>query len=95
MKRISKQDVEQVAVLSELEFDDAEAEKITQQLGRILDHVARISAVNTEGIKPTSHVLDLSNVYREDEPRESLSQEEALKNGPDIMDNGFRVPKID
>ncbi|MDZ7837630.1 MAG: Asp-tRNA(Asn)/Glu-tRNA(Gln) amidotransferase subunit GatC [Actinomycetota bacterium] len=78
-----------------MQFSDQEAEKFTRQLDKILDHVAKISSADTEDIKPTSHVLDIQNVYREDEPRESLSQKEALKNGPDIMDNGFKVPKID
>ena len=74
MERISKDDVKYVAKLAELEFDDKDIEKITSQLDKILDHVANISSVNTEGVPPTSHILDIKNVFREDEVKESISQ---------------------
>ena len=95
MKRISNKEVKHVAKLAELEFSDKEIEKITPQLCKILDHVAKISVIDTKGIASTSHVMDINNVFREDEPREPVSQEEALKNAPDEAEDGFRVPKID
>ena len=95
MERISKDDVRHVAKLAELEFNEKDVEKITSQLDRILDHVAKISKVDTEGIPPTSHVLDIKNVFREDEAKPSVTQEEALKNAPDEENQGFKVPKID
>lgn len=95
MERISKDDVKYVAKLAELEFDDKDIEKFTSQLGKILDHVANISSVDTEGVPPTSHILDIKNVYREDEVRESIPQEAALENAPDKKSDGFKVPKID
>ncbi len=95
MKRIGKEDVRHVAKLAELEFSDRQLEKFTSQLDKILEHVAKVSGVDTENVKPTSHVLDLKNVYREDTEKESVSQTEALKNGPAIKDGGFLVPKID
>ena len=95
MERISKDDVKYVAKLAELEFDDKDIEEFTSQLGRILDHVANISSVDTEGVPPTSHVLDIKNVYRRDEAEESITQEAALKNAPDKKSDGFKVPKID
>ena len=95
MERISKDDVKYVAKLAELEFDDKDIEKITSQLDKILDHVANISSVNTEGVPPTSHILDIKNVFREDEVKESISQESALENAPDKKSDGFEVPKID
>ncbi len=95
MKRITSQEVKHVAKLAELGFSDGELEKITPQLDKILDHIARVSGVDTEGIAPTSHVLDIKNVFREDEVEEPLSQEAALKNAPDKEDEGFKVPKID
>jgi aspartyl-tRNA(Asn)/glutamyl-tRNA(Gln) amidotransferase subunit C len=95
MERISKDDVRHVAKLAELEFDEKSVEKITSQLDRILDHVAKISKVDTEGVPPTSHVLDIKNVFREDEAKPSVTQEEALKNAPDEENQGFKVPKID
>ena len=95
MERISNKDVRHVAKLAELDFSDEEVEKITPQLDRILDHVARIGAIDTEGIASTSHVMDISNVFREDEVRESVSHEEALRNAPGEAEGGFSVPKID
>ena len=64
-------------------------------MDKILGHVARVSSIDTEGISPTSHVMDIRNVFREDEVEESVSQEAALKNAPDKEDKGFKVPKID
>lgn len=95
MERISKDDVRHVAKLAELEFNEKDVEKITSQLDRILDHVAKISKVDTEGVPPTSHVLDIKNVFREDEAKQSVTQEAALKNAPDEENQGFKVPKID
>lgn len=95
MKRISKDDVKHAAELAELEFGEKDIEKITSQLDRILDHVANINSANTEGIPPTSHILDIKNVFREDMAEESVTQESALKNAPDEENDGFKVPKID
>jgi len=95
MERISKKDVKHVAKLAELDLSDEEVEKTTPQLDKILDHVARISTVNTEGVSSTSHVMEINNVLREDEIREPVSQEEALKNAPEEAEDGFSVPKID
>ena len=93
--RISSDDVKHVAKLAELEFSDEEVKKITPQLDKILEHVARVSAVNTDEVENTSHVLDVKNVFREDIPTDTISQEKALKNAPLEEDEGFRVPRID
>jgi aspartyl-tRNA(Asn)/glutamyl-tRNA(Gln) amidotransferase subunit C len=95
MSIISKEDVKHVAKLAELDFSDSEVEKITPQLDKILSHVANISKVDTAAISPTSHTLEIKNVFREDTVRESLSKEDALLNAPEEMDGGFKVPKID
>ena len=95
MSIISKEDVKHVAKLAELDFSDSEVEKITPQLDKILGHVANISKVDTAAISPTSHTLEIKNVFREDTVRESLSKEEALLNAPEEMDGGFKAPKID
>ena len=62
------------------------------ELSAILEHVERISALDLEGVEPTSHVVDLENVLRPDEPRPSLPRERALEPAPDAGDAGFRVP---
>ncbi len=95
MKRIGSDDVRHVARLAELEFSDGEISKITPQLDKILEHVARVSSVETDGILPTSHVVDMKNVFRDDTVDDSISQEEALKNAPEEEDDGFKVPRID
>jgi aspartyl-tRNA(Asn)/glutamyl-tRNA(Gln) amidotransferase subunit C len=95
MSIISKEDVKHVAKLAELDFSDSEVEKITPQLDKILGHVANISKVDTADILPTSHTLEIKNVFREDTVRQSLSKEDALLNAPEEMDGGFKVPKID
>jgi len=93
--RISREDVKHIAKLAELEFSDREIDKITPQLDRILEHVARISAVNTGDVEPASHVLDVNNVFRQDVPSQTVSREDALKNAPLEEEGGFRVPRID
>ncbi|MBU4293050.1 MAG: Asp-tRNA(Asn)/Glu-tRNA(Gln) amidotransferase subunit GatC [Actinobacteria bacterium] len=95
MSIISKEDVKHVAKLAELDFSDSEVEKITPQLDKILGHVANISKVDTAAISPTSHTLEIKNVFREDTVRESLSKEDDHLNAPEEMDGGFKVPKID
>lgn len=95
MKRIGSDDVRYVARLAELEFSDGEISKITPQLDKILEHVARVSAVDTDGIPPTSHVVDMKNVFRDDTVEDSVSQEDTLKNAPEEEDDGFKVPRID
>jgi len=95
MGRISKDDVRYVAKLAELEIGQEEIEKMTSQLDKILDYVAEVSRVDTEGVTPVSHILDIKNVLREDVPKESVAQETALENAPDESDSGFKVPKID
>jgi len=95
VEKISKDDVRYVAKLAELEFSDKEIGKFTSQLVRILEHIANIGSADTKGVPPTSHVLDVKNIYREDVPRESISQESALENAPDRERDGFKVPKID
>lgn len=95
MSIISKEDVKHVAKLAELDFSDSEVEKITPQLDKILGHVANISKVDTAAISPTSHTLEIKNVFREDTVTESLSKKDALLNAPEEMDGGFKVPKID
>ncbi len=94
--KITSDDVKHVARLAELKFTGGEIDKITFQLDRILEHVARISAVDTEGVEGTSHVMDVKNVFREDIPAgDTVSQRQALRNAPLEQDDGFRVPRID
>lgn len=94
-KIIKKEDIKHIAKLAELEYSDAEIDKITSQLDKIISYVAKIAEADTSGIVPTSHVLNLSSVYRDDRVRSSLSREDCLKNAPLETGGGFKVPKID
>lgn len=91
---ISKKEVEHVALLARLALTEEEKERFTKQLQQILEHAGKIKQLNTAKIPPTSHVLPLKNVFREDKSRQYLSQEEALKNAPKKEDGSFVVPKI-
>lgn len=92
--KISKEMVKHVALLSRLELTTEEIEVYQDQLSRILNYVEKLNEINTQDIEPTSHVLSLNNVFREDVIRTSLSREEVLRNAPDSSDKFFRVPKI-
>jgi aspartyl-tRNA(Asn)/glutamyl-tRNA(Gln) amidotransferase subunit C len=92
--KISKQEVEHVAKLARLELTDQEKEKLTDQLSNILTYVEKLNELDTKGVEPTAHVLDINNVMRNDEPRESLTQERALANAPDKAAGHYKVPKI-
>jgi aspartyl-tRNA(Asn)/glutamyl-tRNA(Gln) amidotransferase subunit C len=89
---ISREDVLHVAKLARLEIPEDQIEAVRAELGAILDAVGKVSELDLSAVEPTSHPLDLVNVWREDEPRPSLSREEALVNAPDPVDGAFRVP---
>ena len=89
---IDREQVLHVARLARLELSEAELERMAEELSGILEHVDRISALDFEGIEPTSHVVALENVLRADVPDASLARERALENAPDAVDGAFRVP---
>lgn len=89
---IDREQVLHVAKLARLKLTDDEVEKMTGELSKILEHVERMEALDLEGVEPTSHVVALENVLREDVPRPSLPREGALEQAPDATDDGFRVP---
>ncbi len=87
-------DVDHVARLARLALTDEERERFGRQLGLILEHAERVREVAADDVPPTSHPVPRSNVYRPDEVRPSLSQEEALSTAPEAEDGRFRVPRI-
>ncbi|OGW34042.1 MAG: asparaginyl/glutamyl-tRNA amidotransferase subunit C [Nitrospirae bacterium GWD2_57_9] len=92
--KITKKEVEHVAKLARLELSDQAKDVFTDQLSNILTYVEQLNELDTKDVPPTSHVLDMSNVMRDDVPQESLSQERALANAPDKAAGHYRVPKI-
>jgi aspartyl-tRNA(Asn)/glutamyl-tRNA(Gln) amidotransferase subunit C len=91
---ISREDVIHVAHLARLEIPDEEIERVREELGAILEAVGKVSELDLEDVEPTSHPLDVVNVFGEDEPWASLPREKALRNAPDPADGAFRVPAV-
>ena len=91
---ITREDVLHVARLARLEIPEGEVEAVQAQLGAILEAVGKVSELDLSDVEPTSHPLDIVNVWAEDEPRPSLSREDALANAPDPADGHFRVPAV-
>jgi aspartyl-tRNA(Asn)/glutamyl-tRNA(Gln) amidotransferase subunit C len=89
---IDRDQVLHVAKLARLKFSDEEIERLAPELSKILEHVEQMDRLDLEGVEPTSHVVELQNVLREDVPRDSLPKERALDQAPDPADGGFRVP---
>lgn len=91
---ITRNDVEYVANLARLTLTEEEIEKMTKELGAIIEFANKLSELNTEGIEPTAHVLNIYNVFRNDEVKPSYPREEILKNAPSHDDVCIKVPKI-
>ena len=91
---ITREDVLHVARLARLEIPEDQIEHVQAELRAILEAVGKVSELDLEGVEPTSHPLDLVNVWGEDEPRPSLPREDALANAPDPADGAFRVPAV-
>lgn len=89
-----KTDVERIAHLARLSLSEREKEKFSLQLGSIFAYVGKLNELDTSGIEPTSHVLKLGNVMREDKQKPSLLREDALRNAPENTGEFYKVPKI-
>lgn len=91
---ITKDTVSYVANLARIELSDKELGHFTTQLDRILEYVHQLKNLDVSGLEPTSHVLEMKNVYREDKVKPSLKAEEAVKNAPAKEGDLFKVKKI-
>jgi aspartyl-tRNA(Asn)/glutamyl-tRNA(Gln) amidotransferase subunit C len=91
---LTPETVRQVAELARLTLAETEVELFTRQLNDILNYVEKLNELETTGVPPMAHVLELNNAFREDEVRDCLPLEEALANAPDRQRNSFAVPKI-
>jgi aspartyl-tRNA(Asn)/glutamyl-tRNA(Gln) amidotransferase subunit C len=94
MPKITIQEVEAVANLARLEFNEEEKKQFTYQLERILNYIDKLNELDTEDVEPTSHVLPIRNVMRGDELKPSYSRAEMLKNAPYPIEGYFGVPKV-
>lgn len=91
---ITRAEVAHLGRLARLSLSEDELDHYSAQLADILAAVARVTEVATPDVPATSHPMPLQNVFRDDEPRPSLSQSEALSEAPDAEDGRFRVPRI-
>ncbi|MDH5202694.1 MAG: Asp-tRNA(Asn)/Glu-tRNA(Gln) amidotransferase subunit GatC [Nitrospirota bacterium] len=92
--KISKNEIEHIALLARLSLSEEEKELFGLQLNSILEYMEKLKELNTKNCEPTSHVLSLLNVMRDDMPVCSLTREDALLNALDSKDKFYRVPKI-
>jgi aspartyl-tRNA(Asn)/glutamyl-tRNA(Gln) amidotransferase subunit C len=91
---VTIKDVEHIAGLARLELTEDEKGKLTAQLNSILAYMEQLNKLDTTAVEPLSHVIDLSNVFREDIVKPGLETEEALGNAPARTEKFFKVPKV-
>ena len=91
---LSQKEVEHIAMLARLDLSEAEKELYRAQLSSILDHVARLQALDTREVPPTFSVLPLSSVLRDDEPEPGLESQYLLRNAPQTDSGQFRIPAV-
>lgn len=91
---ISREEVEKVSLLARLALSEDELDKMTGQLGAILRYMDLLSEVDTEGIEPMAHPLDMTNVFRADAVRPSLPRDEALANAPKRDSECYLMPAV-
>lgn len=94
MARITLDDVEHVAGLAQLALDDAAKQRLVREMGDILSYMDKLSELDTSDVEPMMHVLDISNIYREDVVGPSLDRDTALENAPKTDGEYFLVPRI-
>src|SRR5436190_1380008 len=91
---ISRQDIEKVALLARLQLSDDELSKMTIELAQIVGYVDQLGEVNTDGVEPMAHAIEVTNVFRDDILAESLPRGQALPNAPHHDDRGYLVPAV-
>jgi len=91
---ISRQEVEKVSLLGRLELSQRELDRMTTQLGQILGYMELLAELDTDGVEPMAHALDVSNVFRDDQVRQSLDRRQALANAPASDDECYLVPAV-
>ena len=92
MATIDREQVLHVARLARLRLTEEEVERMSSELSTILDHIEKIGELDLDEVEPTSHVVQVENVLRPDEPRPSWPRERMLAESPDTTSDGFRVP---
>ncbi len=91
---VSRDDVRHVAQLARLDFSEEDEAKMAEELSQILDYVDKLDELDTSGVPPMSHVLDVTNVFRPDEVKERIDRGQALEPAPEADDEYVRVPRV-
>jgi aspartyl-tRNA(Asn)/glutamyl-tRNA(Gln) amidotransferase subunit C len=91
---ITRAEVEKVARLARLQLSEAELARLTTELGQIVGYVDQLAEVDTTGVEPMAHAVELHNVFAEDRVHPSLSREQALANAPSHNGQGYLVPPV-
>jgi len=94
MGKITRDDVQYVASLAQLSLSTEEQDRLVKEMGEILEYMDKLNELDTEGIEPTMHAMEMTNVFREDAVGQSLDREQALMNAPKTDGEYFLVPKI-
>lgn len=92
--KLSRQEVEHIADLAKLRLADDEIERFQNQLSAVLEYVEMLTGLETGAVQPTTHVLPVGNVVRDDQVRGSYPRQDMLANAPDAVDGCFRVPLV-
>ncbi|MCS7120405.1 MAG: Asp-tRNA(Asn)/Glu-tRNA(Gln) amidotransferase subunit GatC [Candidatus Bathyarchaeota archaeon] len=92
--RITKEEVEHISWLARIHLTEVEKEIFTEQFNKILEYFRIIDEAETRGIPPTYHIIDLKNVYRKDEPGNTLTNDEPLRNAPRKENRFFKSPRM-
>jgi len=91
---LSRQDVEKVSLLARLRLESEELDRLTDELGRIVQYVEQLGELDTEDVEPMAHAIEMTNVFAADEPGECLSRDEALAGAPKRDDECYLVPAV-
>jgi aspartyl-tRNA(Asn)/glutamyl-tRNA(Gln) amidotransferase subunit C len=91
---LTRNEVEKVSLLARLKLTDAELDRMTAQLGQVVDYVHQLAELDTEEVEPMAHAVELTNVFRADEVRPSLPRAEALANAPKRDEECYLVPAV-
>jgi aspartyl-tRNA(Asn)/glutamyl-tRNA(Gln) amidotransferase subunit C len=91
---VTQKDVDHVARLARLSFNDEEKQRLTAELNTILAYMEQLNGLDTENVEPLSHVIELENVFRKDVRKPGLSTDDALQNAPGRVEDFFTVPKV-
>ncbi len=91
---VTRKEVEYIANLARLTFNDEELENFTHEFNEILSYMEKLNELDTENVEPLSHPVENKNVFRADEVKPSIDREDALKNAPERTEEFFVVPKV-